>query len=531
MQSSTRRLRSSLLLFAALLTSAAAARADDGECRPEAKLATSEQFLDQVRTAQEHLAALETPVMERETTVTERSVTVRAKAQKGKGRAAERTVVRKEKQVVLSRRITIAAYDECDGTLHTVAVRVPHPLPAHTSVNPRTRKREDAPYFAYTRLTPGYQVSHEGGMGVARLKFSVAREGRPLTVLAMKHPRLPSKYWRSRDPQMLDAVKAVVYSAYQPEYHGRPFTEELVAAGVRRWLADIDGALGALRENGARSFAFPGELLADLWPPEVLLMLGTIEQSDDGAFQDDPRRTAEAVAIEYAINREPFYFANSSADAIGPYQFTDRWRGSRPGTYSMIASTCAEARLGAPFERAARDLRNSLRAAVCLLDLELARMPADALELFRDDYQLGATYPVAAYNGGGGQAAKLYGELSPEALPAAAESLDLPVKAFKYRKVVATKKKKRMVRTTTVIVNNETRNYLLKMFTTWDIVEDWMALAQAPIALSAPDAGPAEADAEGADIAGAAASEAAPANLLPVDPARASPEPPPGGEP
>jgi hypothetical protein len=37
-----------------------------------------------------------------------------------------------------------------------------------------------------------------------------------------------------------------------------------------------------------------------------------------------------------------------------------------------------------------------------------------------------------------------------------------------------------MIRTTAVIVNNETRSYLLKMFTTWDIVEDWMALAEPP---------------------------------------------------
>jgi hypothetical protein len=478
MNRQTRWLEFALVIPAMLLMLGHPARAEPGACLPEARLQTAEQFLDQVRGAQERLAAQEGPVMERETTVTERSVSVRVGGKKG--RSAQRTVIRKERYVALYRRITIAAYDECDGSLHTIALRVPHPLPANTVINARTRKRESDPYFVFTRLTPGYEVSHEGGMGVARLKFSVARSGRPLTVLAMKHPRVPSKYWRNRDPQLLDTVKAVVYSAYQPEYHGRAFTEGLIAAGVRRWLADAHAALGALRDNRVRSFAFPSELLADLWPPEVLLMLGTIEQSDDGAFRADPRRTAEAVAIEYAINAQPFYFANSSADAIGPYQFTDRWKGNRPGTYSMIASSCDGARLGQTFERAARELQNSMRAAVCLLDLELARMPADALRLFREDYQIGATYPVAAYNGGGGQSAKLYAELSPDALPGAAQSLELPVNAFKYRKIVMHKKKKRMIRTTAVIVNNETRSYLLKMFTTWDIVEDWMALAEPP---------------------------------------------------
>lgn len=444
------------------------AQAEQAECRPESRLQSAEQFLEQVHKAQEYLETLDTPVMERETTTTEHRVAVRVR--KTKGRSAERTAVRKEKRVVLSRRITIAVYDECDGSLGTVAVRVPHPLPGAGSRG----GGKTAPTFAFTTLTPGYEVSHEGGMGVARLKFSVAKDGRPLTVLAMKHPRIPSKYWRSSDPRMFGDVKAAVYSAYQPEYHGRPFTDELVAAGVRRWLGDIRDALEKLKKSGARSFAFPHELLAEAWPPEVLLMLGTIEQSDDATFRDDPQRTAEAIAIEYAINPEPFYYANSSADAIGPYQFTDRWKGSRPGTYTTVVRKCADARLISSFDRGARDLKNSVQAAVCLLDLELARMPDDALHLFREDYQLGATYPVAAYNAGGGQSAKLYGELSPEALPDAARSLDLPEKAFKYRKIVS--RKKRKVRTR-VYVNNETRYYLVKMFTTWDIVDDWMGLA------------------------------------------------------
>jgi len=306
----------------------------------------------------------------------------------------------------------------------------------------------------------------------------------------MRHPRIPSSAWRSRDPRLLEDARAAVYSAYQPEFHGRPFTDGLIAAGVRRWLADIAGALGALDESGARSFAFPDERLARLWPPEALLMLGTIEQSDDGAFRDDPRHTAEAVAIEYALNPRPFYFANSSANAIGPYQFTDKGKGSRPGTYTSMVRRCADARLAPSFERGARDLQNSMRAAVCLLDLELARMPEDALRLFREDYRLGATYAVAAYNAGGRQSAKLYDEVPPDALAEAARALDLPLKAFQYRKAVAHRRQRHATR---MLVNNETRGYLLKMFVTWDIVDEWMAhaplsTADAPAAAEPPDA-------------------------------------------
>lgn len=468
------------LVAGALLGLTRPAFADEDGCLPGARLLTAEQFLEQAGNAREYLEVLDAPVMDQQTTETEREVKVRVRRPGKKDGPAARTVVRKEKTVVLSRRITIAAYDECDGTLHTVAVRVPHPLPASAA-----GRRRDVPSFIYTRLTPGYEVTHEGGIGVARLKFSVRKDGRPLTVLAMKHPRIPSKYWRSRDLRVLDNVEAVVYSAYQPQYHGRAFTDGLVVAGVRRWLGDIHAALGTLSASGARSFAFPDEALAQVWPPEVLLMLGTIEQSDDADFRDDPKRTAEAVAIEYALNPEPFYFSNSSADAIGPYQFTDNWKGDRPGTYSSLVRKCSEAGLDPSFQRGARDLRNSMRAALCLLDVELARMPEDALRLFREDYDVGVAYPVAAYNAGSVQAAKLYNEVPPDALPDAARSLDLPRQAFQYRKAITRGKKRGLVRA--VIVNNETRYYLVKMFTTWDIVEDWMARAAASSATRIPD--------------------------------------------
>lgn len=458
-----------LLLTGILLCLTRPVLADDGACVPDARLLTAEQFLEQVRNAREYLEVLDTPVMERKTSDLGREVRVRERVPGKKGKFVERTVVRNEKVVELSRRITIAAYDECDGTLHTVAVRVPHPLPAY---RPLWR---DMPNFVFTRLTPGYEVAHEGGVGIARLKFSVKKDGRPLTVLAMKHPRIPSKYWRSRDPRVLGEVQPVVYSAYQRQYHGRAFTDALVLAGVRRWIGDVRSALGTLQATGARSFAFPNELLSQVWPPEVLLMLGTIEQSDDAEFREDPKRTAEAVAIEYAINSAPFYFSNSSADAIGPYQFTDNWKGDRPGTYSMLVRKCTDARLDPSFQSGGRDLRNSMRAAICLLDVELARMPDDALRLFRDDYDVGVAYPVAAYNAGSGQAIKLYNEVPPEALPDAARALELPVQAFQYRKAIARGKKRALVRA--VIVNNETRYYLVKMFTTWDIIEDWMTRA------------------------------------------------------
>jgi hypothetical protein len=86
-------------------------------------------------------------------------------------------------------------------------------------------------------------------------------------------------------------------------------------------------------------------------------------------------------------------------------QFTNR-RGN--GTYSLVVRRCPRARLDPVFESGATNLLNAMKAAVCLLDLELAGMRADIRLAYRANPAVLGIFPVAAYNGGPRNVTKLY---------------------------------------------------------------------------------------------------------------------------
>ena len=153
--------------------------------------------------------------------------------------------------------------------------------------------------------------------------------------------------------------------------------------------------------------AFPGELLADVVPAEVLATLAVIEQTDDADFVKKKAGAIDEVLSQYGLKREEAYrYSVSSASALGPMQFTNR-RGN--GTYAMVVRRCPEARLDPNFERGATDLLNAMKAAICLFDIELSQMRADIRLAYRDNKEVLGIFPVAAYNGGPRNVAKLYG--------------------------------------------------------------------------------------------------------------------------
>ena len=86
-------------------------------------------------------------------------------------------------------------------------------------------------------------------------------------------------------------------------------------------------------------------------------------------------------------------------------QFTNR-KGN--GTYALVVKLCPGARLDPRFESGATNLLNAMKAAVCLLDLDLAGMRADIRLAYRANPVVLGIFPVAAYNGGGRNVAKLY---------------------------------------------------------------------------------------------------------------------------
>jgi hypothetical protein len=86
-------------------------------------------------------------------------------------------------------------------------------------------------------------------------------------------------------------------------------------------------------------------------------------------------------------------------------QFTNR-RGN--GTYSLVVRRCPAAKLDPNFERGATNLLNAMKAAVCLLDLELAAMRSDIRTAYPANPAVLGIFPVAAYNGGPRNVTKLY---------------------------------------------------------------------------------------------------------------------------
>jgi len=154
------------------------------------------------------------------------------------------------------------------------------------------------------------------------------------------------------------------------------------------------------------SAAFRGELLADVIPPQVITTLAVIEQTDDKDYIQKGALAFDEVLSQYGLKREEAYrYSLSDANALGPMQFTNR-KGN--GTYAYLVRRCRRAQLDPVFESGATNLLNAMKAAVCLLDLELAGMKADIRDAYQANPSVLGIFPVAAYNGGPRNVTKLY---------------------------------------------------------------------------------------------------------------------------
>jgi hypothetical protein len=172
----------------------------------------------------------------------------------------------------------------------------------------------------------------------------------------------------------------------------------------------VGKALEELRAAHVPSAAFPEKLLADAIPAQVVTTLAVIEQTDDRDYREKQEVAFEEVLSQYGLKQEEAYrYSVSSAKALGPMQFTNR-KGN--GTYSLVVRRCAGARLDPVFERGATNLLNAMKAAICLLDMELAAMRSDIREAYRNNPVVLGIFPVAAYNGGPRNVHKLYGVLT-----------------------------------------------------------------------------------------------------------------------
>jgi hypothetical protein len=256
-------------------------------------------------------------------------------------------------------------------------------------------------------LTPGIEARHVKGTGAERLMFSFSRDGEPLKVYGRKFPVFDNKLVkRKRWAEVVATAKPIVYL---------PFTEDtfdpgFVSGGKDYLVSTASKALAELRHAKVPSAAFPGELLADAIPPQVVTTLAVIEQTDDADYVRKQAIAFDEVLSQYGLKQEEAYrYSVSRAKALGPMQFTNR-RGN--GTYSLVVRRCRGAKLDPVFESGATNLLNSMKAAICLLDMELAAMRADIRMAYKNNPVVLGIFPVAAYNGGPRNVAKLYGVLN-----------------------------------------------------------------------------------------------------------------------
>jgi hypothetical protein len=297
-------------------------------------------------------------------------------------------------QVLRGRPVAFALWSDAKQQWSVAHIEVPRP--------PIKWKPGGKP-LAFRILTPGIQARHVKGTGAERLMFAFSRDGDPLKVYGRKFPvfdnnLLKHKQWIAAS----ETAKPIVYL---------PFTEDtfdagFVNSGKEFLVATARNAIEDLRRAQVRSTAFPGELLADAISPQVIATLAVIEQTDDSDYAEKQALAFDEVLSQYGLKQEEAYrYSVSSANALGPMQFTNR-KGN--GTYALVVRSCPGARLDPIFERGATNLLNAMKAAVCLLDLELAAMPPDIRLAYRANPDVLGIFPVAAYNGGPRNVAKLY---------------------------------------------------------------------------------------------------------------------------
>jgi len=261
--------------------------------------------------------------------------------------------------------------------------------------------------MAFKTVTPGIQARHVKGTGAERLMFAFSNDGDPLKVFGRKFPVFDNNLVKRRQwSAVVQTAKPIVYL---------PFTEDtfdpgFVSGGKEFLVATAQKAIEDLRAAKAPSAAFPGELLADSIPLQVITTLAVIEQTDDADYVNKQSVAFDEVLSQYGLKQEEAYrYSVSSAKALGPMQFTNR-RGN--GTYAAVVRRCPEARLDPDFERGATNLLNAMKAAICLLDIELSQMRADIRLAYRSNPAVLGIFPVAAYNGGPRNVTKLYRVLS-----------------------------------------------------------------------------------------------------------------------
>lgn len=299
-----------------------------------------------------------------------------------------------KRQTLRGRPVAFALWSETNEEWTIAHVELPRP--------PLRWKPGRRP-LSFRTVTPGIDARHVKGTGAERLMFSFSREGDPLKVYGRKFPVFDNtlvkrRQWRA----VVETARPIVYLPFTED----TFDPEFVTLGREFLVSTARQALDELRAAQVPSQAFPGELLADVIPAHVITTLAVIEQTDDADYRAKDTQAFDEVLSQYGLKQgEAYRYSVSSARALGPMQFTNR-RGN--GTYAAVVRRCRGADIDPVFERGATNLLNAMKAAICLLDMELAAMRADIRLAYRDNPVVLGIFPVAAYNGGPRNVTKLH---------------------------------------------------------------------------------------------------------------------------
>jgi hypothetical protein len=299
-----------------------------------------------------------------------------------------------KREVLRGRPVAFALWNEAKEEWKVAHIEIPRP--------PVKWKPGGKP-MAFSVRTPGIQARHIKGTGAERLMFAFSSGEDQFKVYGRKFPvfdstLLKKKQWRA----VVQTARPIVYL---------PFTEDtfdplFVSGGKEFLLSTARRAIADLRTTAVPSAAFPGELLADVVPAEVITTLAVIEQTDDADYMEKKEQAVDEVLSQYGLKREEAYrYSVSKAAAIGPMQFTNK---KGKGTYAAVVRRCPGARLDPNFERGATNLQNAMKAAICLMDIELSQMRSDIQLAYRANPTVLGIFPVAAYNGGPRNVSKLY---------------------------------------------------------------------------------------------------------------------------
>ncbi len=193
-----------------------------------------------------------------------------------------------------------------------------------------------------------------------------------------------------------------IYSPYSSSLH----TEELVAEGEKYLRAKIGESIDELNGLARKANANLSVDLHSPWLAGTLERLVLLEHTDP--FDANQFKNAEIsidpyqrVSVIIALNRESAYAkTSSSARASGLMQFTNRWRGKRPGTWDSVKRRYRWAKLPT-FAKGIKDHNSSIKAAVLLHDLNLKGLEKVFGREIKSDPNL-EYYLAAAYNGGVG---------------------------------------------------------------------------------------------------------------------------------